>query len=167
MKTISTHRLVRHPPWRAPGEQGTGHDTDPTVTVHCHESPSKKAKKQSAVEIASQHIAAAAEERWRLVYVKQGYSVLPLLCRSNKISQARDKTLQGGLQAIWRGAGGGDKQCGERKSRTAPALDWIIEFHATSKASMWMGRPNGSKRVRRGANTGRGELPKEHHMLWQ
>ena len=48
--------------------QGVRHDTEPTVTVHCQESPSKRAKKQSATELASQQVAAAAEDGWRLVY---------------------------------------------------------------------------------------------------
>ena len=38
-------------------------------SVHCQESPSKRAKKQLAVELASQQVAAAAEDGWRLVYV--------------------------------------------------------------------------------------------------
>ena len=51
------------------GVQGIRHETDPAVTVHSQESPSKKAKKQSAAELASQQVAAAAEDGWRLVHV--------------------------------------------------------------------------------------------------
>ena len=45
------------------------HDTEPAVTVHCQESPSKRAKKQTAAELASLQVVAAAEDGWRLVYV--------------------------------------------------------------------------------------------------
>ena len=78
---LSIHDSLKHPRglWQAPPPmegrrrngvaQGIRHDTDPKVTVHCQESPSKKAKEQLAAELASQQVAAAVEDGWRLVYV--------------------------------------------------------------------------------------------------
>ena len=95
---LSIHDSLKHPRglWQAPPPmegfrrnglaQGTGHDTHPTIPVHCQESPSKKAKKQSTAELASQQVAAAAEDGWRLVYV-DGFS--KLLWKGSKYSAGR------------------------------------------------------------------------------
>ena len=46
-----------------------GRQSENATRTQCQASPSKKAKKQSAAELASHEVEAAAEDGWRLVYV--------------------------------------------------------------------------------------------------
>ena len=80
----SIHDNLKHPGglWQAPRPLGggmvcrgcqrehtEGYDRAKVQPTQSQELPSKKAKKQSAAELASQEVETAAEDGWRLVYV--------------------------------------------------------------------------------------------------